>query len=469
MEHGLRILQVSPSDIGGGAEKCARDLHLAFRDGGHEAWLAVGRSTESAPPGQLHIPQLEGNACTRTIDRAIHASEAKGARLRGAGRLMRAARALSQPGKLWRRERGLEDFDQPGTAHLLSLPPAQPQILHLHNLHGGYFDLREVPALSRRVPTVATLHDNWLFTGHCALPLGCERWKRGCGRCPDLSLYPAIKRDATAANWAAKQAIWSASRLHVATPSHWSMQHVQQSMLQPAVLSARVIPNGIDLRVFRPGNKREARLALDLPMDADILLSVGRNLVANPWKDFPTLLECVRQVASSRTTRAPLVLVLVGTDRAPEIAGVDVRTVPFLADEVKLATYFRAADLYVHSAKVESFGNVLLEARACGTAVAATAVGGIPEHVDGLAWPGGPPGLKQHAAHEATGILARPGDPQSLAQAVLLMLRDASMRERIAAAGARAVCERYGIERQASAYLKWYDEILNAQPAESAR
>ena len=57
-------------------------------------------------------------------------------------------------------------------------------VLHLHNLHGGYFDLRHLPRLSPRLPVVVTLHDTWLTSGHCAYTLECERWRDGLRRLP---------------------------------------------------------------------------------------------------------------------------------------------------------------------------------------------------------------------------------------------------------------------------------------------
>ncbi len=80
------------------------------------------------------------------------------------------------------------------TAPIVLDTPAQ--IVQCHNLHGGYFDLRALQWLSARVPTLLTLHDMWTLTGHCAHALGCDRWRTGCGRCPDLKLDPAIRADA---------------------------------------------------------------------------------------------------------------------------------------------------------------------------------------------------------------------------------------------------------------------------------
>src|SRR5204862_2786030 len=112
---------------------------------------------------------------------------------------------------------------------------------------------------SHQVPLVLTLHDGWLLSGHCAHSLDCERWTIGCGHCPDLTLDPAIRRDATAYNWRRKHELFKNSRLYIATPSRWLMQKVERSMLATYVLGARIIPNGVDLPIFHPADQQAAR------------------------------------------------------------------------------------------------------------------------------------------------------------------------------------------------------------------
>src|SRR5439155_11546406 len=122
--------------------------------------------------------------------------------------------------------------------------PQRPDLVHCHNLHAKYFDLRVLPWLSRQVPVVLTLHDAWMLSGLCCHSFDCERWRTGCGQCPHLTLYPTIYPgipDATHLNWKRKRKIYRRSRLYVATPSRWLMQKVKQSILAPAVIEARVI------------------------------------------------------------------------------------------------------------------------------------------------------------------------------------------------------------------------------------
>ena len=96
---------------------------------------------------------------------------------------------------------------------MLDALPAPPDIIECHNLHGGYFDLRALPWLSRQAATVLVLHDAWLLSGHCAHSFDCDKWQTGCGACPDLSIEPALRRDGTAHNWTVKQGVYAQSRV----------------------------------------------------------------------------------------------------------------------------------------------------------------------------------------------------------------------------------------------------------------
>ncbi len=112
--------------------------------------------------------------------------------------MARFFQSMAEPARVLDRRRGVEDFRFPAAWRLAELAPRRPQIVHAHNLHGNYFDLRALPALCQAAPLVLTLHDAWLLAGHCAHSMGCERWRTGCGNCPDLGVYPAVRRDATA-------------------------------------------------------------------------------------------------------------------------------------------------------------------------------------------------------------------------------------------------------------------------------
>ncbi len=460
-DDSLDILQVSWRDHEGGAERLALELSRWLRARGHRATLAVGVRT-SAEPGVVEIPNESGRGAWFDLMRG-GSRAAEGV----SPHLARVARHAADPLTALDRLRGVEPMRFPGTRRLLDLAPSggKVDLLHCHNLHRDYFDLRELPRLSRAVPTMLTLHDAWLLSGHCAHSFECERWRTGCGRCPDLAAYPPVRRDATAFNWARKRDVFANSRLYVATPSQWLMDKVKASMLAPAVVEGRVVPNGVDLSVFRPGDRAAARADLGLPPDAQVLLFAGTRVRENPFKDYRTLRKSLAQLADDKGS-APLVCIALGDEGEPERFGrCEVRPVKFLADPARVARHYRAADLYVHAARADTFPTTVLEALACGTPVVASAVGGIPEQVRSLravtdaSSPLCVP-APAHEAQDATGVLVPPADADALADALRHLLGNQSLRDTMAGNALAGAKGQLDVNQSFGNYMSWYREIL---------
>ena len=143
-----------------------------------------------------------------------------------------------------------------------------------------------------------------------------------------------------------------------------------------------VMRNGVDLERFSPRPQRQAREALGLD-GAPLLLSVG-NLVALKGHDL-TLRALQRLLPEHPGAR--LAIVGQGPEKARlqalarELGLADKVRFAGRVDNVDLAAWFSAADMLVLSSSHEGWANVLLEAMACGTPVAATAVGSAPEVV----------------------------------------------------------------------------------------
>ncbi|HEX6386421.1 MAG TPA: glycosyltransferase [Anaerolineae bacterium] len=446
-EHPARILQVNAWDVGGGAASVAWNLFTAYRARGYDSWLAVGRKY-SSDPGVLQIPpnqEFYGRWSRFWWHVRLRLEQLDGGGSVTAA-LRRIAFGLAEPKRALDIVRGIEDFNFPGSGHLLALPERRPTVVHAHNLHNGYFDLRSLPSLSREVPLVLTLHDAWLLSGHCAHSFGCTRWQSGCGHCPDLTIPPAIRRDATGYNWQRKREIYQRCQFYVATPSHWLMQKVEQSILAPGMAEARVIANGVDLDVFCPADRRTARASLGLPQDSSILLFTANTIRENVWKDYQTMREAAALAAEWLDNRHVL-LVALGEGGPPERIGrAEIRFVPYQATAEVVARYYQAADVYVHAARADTFPNSILEALASGTPVVATAVGGIPEQIE----------------DGDTGFLVPPGDVAELARRLVSLLADDALNRHMAAAAAGAARKRFDFRYQVDAYLAWYYQLLEA-------
>jgi len=417
----LKIAQISTLDNVGGAARIAWNLHNAYRRNGHESRMLVGHKTTD-DPDVLTIPNSGYDTYWTRLNR-------------------------------WKDLRtGVEDFNFPGTSRVMDLLPWRPDILQCHNLHGGYFDLRTLSVISRKVPVVLTLHDAWLLSGHCAHSFGCDRWKTGCGQCPDLTIPPALAKDTTAANWKRKRKIFEKSRFYLATPSQWLMDKVDHSMIKASVIEGKVIHNGSDLNEFHPFDRTKARIELGLPLSAKILVFAANGIRESVWKDYKTMRDTVVKLVKTHYEQ-DLLFLGVGEDGPPEKIGKsEIRFIPHQTSS-RLARYYQAADIYLHAARAETFPNTVIEALACGTPVVATAVGGIAEQITGLRG-------DFRSQEKVTGILVPPGDSSAMAEASETLLSNEGLRARLAQNAGKDAAARFDLNRQTNEYLNWFGEIL---------
>lgn len=208
-----------------------------------------------------------------------------------------------------------------------------------------------------------------------------------------------------------------------------------------------VVPPGVDLQRFSPGDRQRARRAIGVPADAVVLLFVGR---IQPLKGPDLLLQAAaRMLADDPALRARLQVLVAGApsgsglaepQRLQELAGqlgvADVvRFLPPQPPE-RLAEHYRAADVAVVPSHNESFGLVALEAQACGTPVVAAAVGGLHTAVD----------------DGVSGLLVEGRDPADYAAAIRRVLA----RRELLAAGARRHASRFSWDRTADSLVEAY-------------
>ncbi len=210
-----------------------------------------------------------------------------------------------------------------------------------------------------------------------------------------------------------------------------------------------VVPTGVDLVRFRPGDGVAARHELGLDPRDVVVLYVGR---LDREKSVDRVLLAFERVAGT-VPRARLVLVGHGTQgeelrrRAAGSAVSDRVTFLGMRPHDALPTCYQAADLFVFASETETQGLVLAEAAACGLPAVAVAAPGCDEVVrDG-----------------ETGVLTK-SDPGGLAEAVIGILLDAE-RRRVMRTRAREVAEReFDVRLQIDRTLAVYEIARSRVP-----
>lgn len=222
-----------------------------------------------------------------------------------------------------------------------------------------------------------------------------------------------------------------------------------------------IIPPGVDTSRFYPIPKDEAKAAIDLPVEGQMILFVGR---IEPLKGVDTLLNALKYIQNSGNLDCcPHYLAIIGGDPEDSEQSLDqeMGRVKALSQELGLTDivlflgrrsqdtlpyYYSAADVVVVPSHYESFGMVALEAMACGTPVVASQVGGLAFLVqDGV-----------------TGFVVPNGEPELLGQHLIELLLDPQLRARLGSQGAE-IARGYSWDTIAARILTLYNSLLDGK------
>ena len=236
----------------------------------------------------------------------------------------------------------------------------QPDLIWIHNIQGAFkwgWNLEMVTHALSSAPVLWTLHDMWALGDGPSYFSESELKQRWNGS-PLNELRPCMKR----------------GRCTILTPSVWLRDLVRLVDAGPC----EAWPNPLNLEVFHPGTRETIRRELGLRQEEIFLLAAAENL-ADPRKGIDLLAETWKQICKIPGVR----LGLIGRNCPPALKK-DPQVIDFgpVASEQRMAELMAAADLFVHPARVESYGLVMEEAQACGTPVVVFAGGGIHETLE---------------------------------------------------------------------------------------
>ena len=328
-----RLLQINTTQGRGSTGKIAEKIASLAIAGGWDCYLA-------------HGPRFVGDTCMESIqvssaiDEKVHFAASRLFDMHGLGSCASTRKFID------------------------CIDEIKPDIVHLHNLHGYYLNYRLLleHLSGKGYPTVITMHDFWLMTGHCAyINKSCGKWENGCGNCPRLGEYPAAILDRSRKNWELKNKLFSSfssDKLVLVPVSDWLASYVRRSLLGSRDIFT--IANGVDTGLFRPYEGQHSDLYKSIDWNRYTVLAV-----ADRWTEangFYTITEWAGNLPSD------MQLILVGLNQK-QMQGLPERVIGIghIGSVNELVELYSAADALLNVSTEVTFGLVTAEAMACGT------------------------------------------------------------------------------------------------------
>lgn len=315
-----------------------------------------------------------------------------------------------------------------------------PDIIHIHNIHGYFLNYRVLfDYLSQcGKPVVWTVHDCWLYTGHCYYYsyAGCDKWQTGCGNCPQRKDFPAsLVFDRSKRNFEDKKAAFTSmprDKFVIVPVSDWIRTEMSKSFLSE--YRFRVIHNGINTDIFNVCPDKEVIEKYGLK-GKRIFLGVAsiwsREKGLDDFMQLSKLLnddEVIVLVGMKEEEKKKLPRNIIGISRTENIH--------------QLAQLYSVADAFVNPTWQDNYPTVNLEAISCGTPVVTYRTGGSVE-----------------AITDSTGLIVEQGDVKGLLEAVrAICQRGKDFYQKS--------CRKYALqnfkkEERYADYFCLYEELMN--------
>ena len=318
-----------------------------------------------------------------------------------------------------------------------------PDIVHLNWICRGFIRIESLARLQK--PVVWTLHDSWAFTGGCHVPQSCVRYREGCGRCPQLG--SSRLHDLSRRVFRRKSRSWRTAPMTIVCPSSWLASCARSS---PLFKDSRieVIPNGIDLEVYKPTERGLAREILGLPKSAKLVLFGAMSATSDRNKGFVELVDAVRHLARLQAG-VDVRLAVFGASEPEKVPdfGIPCTYMGRLFDDASIALLCSASDVFVAPSLQENLPTTVMEAMSCGTPTVAFDCSGFPDLI----------------LHHETGYLAKPYDSSDLARGIDWILSDPSRSVTLGAQARKRAEDRFGISSVTRRYVSLYEELAGGQ------
>jgi len=335
------------------------------------------------------------------------------------------------------------DIANTGT-DITSLPEfQQADIIHLHWINQGMLSLKNIQKIIESgKPIVWTMHDMWPCTGICHHARECRNYETECRFCPFI-YKNGRKNDLSTRIFRKKKKLYSRTKITFVACSKWLKEKAEVSALMEGQHVVN-IPNPININLFKPRNKVEARKKANLPLDRKLIL-FGSVKITDKRKGIDYLVDSCKLLAERHPELQEKLGVVVFGNQSQLIQNLlpfKVYSLPFVSDEHEIVDIYNAVDLFVTPSLEENLPNMIMESMACGVPCVGFNVGGIPEMID----------------HLHNGYVAQYKSSEDFANGIYWVLTDPSYQE-LSEQACRKAVSHYSEDIIAKKYTDIYNKI----------
>jgi len=311
-------------------------------------------------------------------------------------------------------------------------------IINLH-WHARFLSIENIATLTHlNKPVVITIRDMMPITGGCHCFHSCQKWQNSCAECPQINSkytnYPMHIQQS-------KRESYNFKNITLVVLSNTTKKIVSKA---PFFRDCRieVIHNSIETNIFKPYDKKEARIKFGLPLDKKIIGYVPS--FSSEAKGYRELVEALEIINKTDRLDAPFILLVGNPTPATDDIKQEKKYLGYIADNTLLAEAYSACDVVAVPSLEETFSNTTAEAISCGVPVVGFRTGAIPDLV----------------LPSISGVVCDVGNSQQFAEGIISILKGPNLQNECRAVGE----EKLSFELQASQYEKLFNELtLNLQ------
>ncbi|EEQ3641485.1 glycosyltransferase [Escherichia coli] len=314
-------------------------------------------------------------------------------------------------------------------------------IVHIHWVGAETLSIEDIGKIKK--PVIWTLHDMWPFCGteHYASDTPKSRWRNNYIK---ESLFSCL--DLERIVWKRKKRSWS-NDISIVSPSSWLFKCAKDSSLFSRNHHF-LIPNALDLTVFKPLEKHYCRKILNIDADKKIILFGAIGGVKDERKGYDLLIKALELIV--KNDNITNIQCLVFGQSIPEQKidlPVDIKWLGHIHDNITLSLMYNAANVMVVPSRQDNLPQTATEAQACGCPVVAFDCTGFPDII----------------AHKITGYLAKPYDFVDLARGISWVIDNREREDNLSKNAVKKAQDNWSEEKVASEYIKLYENILNSK------